>query len=147
MGAEPPRLCDHGKDVIVLAHSYGGVVSSAAENDQARGVVMIIYMTAFVISKGATLVAACGGQLFPWKGSYASDIRAEGAFHDLPETEQGHWTAALTHASLLLPLQIQEHMVGTLGTPRTVRLKSSHHPFPSMPQTVADIVERLSNNV
>lgn len=31
-----------------------------------EGVVMIVYMTAFVVNKGQSLVDVCGGKLLPW---------------------------------------------------------------------------------
>ena len=90
-GAEPPtktleddvaqlhgtleRLCDSGNDIIV-AHSYGGLVSSGAveglekptrqSQGKSGGVLMIVYMVAFIIPKGVSLVGASGGQLMPW---------------------------------------------------------------------------------
>lgn len=91
-GAEPPaktleddvsnlrstlqRLVDPGEDVVVVAHSYGGLVASGAvqglekpvrqQEEKQGGVVMIVYMTAFVVNKGLSLINVCGGQLLPW---------------------------------------------------------------------------------
>ncbi|OGM47897.1 hypothetical protein ABOM_002721 [Aspergillus bombycis] len=198
-GAEPPtktleddvsqlhgtleHLCDSGDDIIVVAHSYGGLVSSGAVEGLERptrqsqgksgGVLTIVYVVAFVVPKGVSLVGASGGQLMPWikvEGSYAyNNIGPEDAFHDLTPSERDRWTASLTHTSLpvfhgtashepwrliptayilgeedqMLPVAIQEHMVGMLGTSETYRLKTSHHPFLSRPQDVADIVAGL----
>ncbi|KAL3477592.1 Alpha/beta hydrolase fold-1 [Aspergillus californicus] len=198
-GAEPPvttlgddvsklhtslqRLCDSGKDIIVVAHSYGGLVSSGAVEGlekptrqvkgQQGGVVMILYMTAFVLPKGLSILRASGGQLMPWirsEGSYSySTAGGEGSFHDLSPAEQSHWLTNLTHTSVsiflgdtthepwhiiptayilgeedrMLPVEMQEYMVKTLGTSQTYRLKASHFPFLSMPQKVADIVEEI----
>ncbi|KAI9925362.1 hypothetical protein ASPWEDRAFT_62807 [Aspergillus wentii DTO 134E9] len=200
IGAEPPtktldddvsalrgviaRLCDAGKRIVVVAHSYGGIVSSSAveglgkeeRNSEGKigGVIEIIYMVAFVVPKGQSLISASGGQLLPWiktEGNYAScTIGPEGAFHDLLKADREKWNAALTHTSLpvfsgissyepwktipttyvlgeedqMLPLAIQEYMVQMLGTKHTYRLKSSHHPFLSMPDTVAEIIEESS---
>lgn len=92
IGAEPPTKtldddvnhlrdvltehCDSGKNVVVVAHSYGGLVSSGAvqglgvqerkANGETGGVSLIIYMTAFVVPKGQSLISASGGQLLPW---------------------------------------------------------------------------------
>ncbi|KNG91216.1 hypothetical protein ANOM_000578 [Aspergillus nomiae NRRL 13137] len=177
------HLCDSGNDIIVVAHSYGGLVSSGAveglekptrqSQGKSGGVLMIIYMVAFIIPKGVSLVGASGGQLMPWikaEGNYAyNKIGPEGAFHDLSPSERDRWTAALTHTSLpvfhgaashepwkvistayilgeedqMLPVGIQEHMAGILGTSQTYRLKTSHHPFLSAPQDVADIIAGL----
>lgn len=91
-GAEPPtktldddvsnlrstlqRLVDSGEDVIVVAHSYGGLVASGAaqglekpvrqQEGKQGGVAMIAYMTAFVVNKGLSLIDVCGGQPLPW---------------------------------------------------------------------------------
>lgn len=92
VGAEPPTKtldddvyhlrdvltehCDSGKNVVVVAHSYGGLVSSGAvqglgvqerkSKGKTGGVSLIIYMTAFVVPKGQSLISASGGQLLPW---------------------------------------------------------------------------------
>lgn len=59
------KLADQGKDVIVLAHSYGGCVASQAVRDvlkderQAKGlvggVVRLVYLTALVLPEGSSL--------------------------------------------------------------------------------------------
>lgn len=43
----------------------------------------------------------------------------------------------------MLPLAVQEFMVGVLGTSRVYRLKASHFPFLSKPGDVAGIVGGL----
>lgn len=89
-GAEPPyktlqddishlheflkSLVHTGKYLIVVAHSYGGVVASGAVAGLSKaerkrqgllgGVSMILYMTAFVIPKGLSLKDTMGGK-FP----------------------------------------------------------------------------------
>ncbi|KAF5857339.1 hypothetical protein ETB97_005954 [Aspergillus alliaceus] len=177
------RLSDSGNEILILAHSYGGLVSSSAVEGfqkserqcqgKTGGVAMIIYMVAFVVPKGQSVVAASGGNLMPWiktEGNYTyCDIGADGAFHDLPPQEQETWIAALRHTALpvfsgvvsyepwhslptayilgeedrMLPLSIQEGMAKMLGTPHMYRLKSSHHPFLSMPKKVAEIIDEL----
>lgn len=47
----------------------------------------------------------------------------------------------------MLPLAVQEYMVGVLGTSRVYRLKASHFPFLSMPGDVAGIVGGLVGEV
>lgn len=92
IGAEPPSktladdvaslrdllttLADKGKDVIVVAHSYGGVVASAAVEgldkstrgtaDKLGGIVKIIYVSAFALDKGQSLLGILGGNFLPW---------------------------------------------------------------------------------
>jgi hypothetical protein len=60
------------KDVVVLAHSYGGMVASQAidsdfgkkvreSHGKSGGVVRIVYMCAFIVLKGESLGSALGG--------------------------------------------------------------------------------------
>ena len=75
--AEATKLVEAGKDVIVLMHSYGGVVGTEAIHEdlskssrQAKGlsggVTSLLYMCAFVLPVGASLGTAFGGQLPPF---------------------------------------------------------------------------------
>lgn len=92
MGADPPskpleddinafhtlliNLADEEKNIIVIAHSYGGVVASSAVDSlsvKARqklgkrgGVVRFIYLAAFALDKGQSLLGMLGGQFLPW---------------------------------------------------------------------------------
>lgn len=52
-------------DVVVLAHSYGGVVATQALAGLTN-VSRIIYLTAFVLDEGESLFAACGSMDPPW---------------------------------------------------------------------------------
>ena len=68
---------EKGKDVIVVCHSYGGVLASeaihqslsrkvrAAEGKEG-GVVHIVYLCAFIIPEGESLASALGGSLPPY---------------------------------------------------------------------------------
>ncbi|KAL3482534.1 Alpha/beta hydrolase fold-1 [Aspergillus californicus] len=200
VGAEPPTktLADdvaslgsvlrqlvnvEGKDVIVVGHSSGGVSASGAVEGlekanrqaagQAGGVVMIVYMAAFALDKGQSLLGMLGGQYLPWmqvEGDYVHcNVGAETAFHDVTPEEQQKWQAELVHTSRevfsgaasyepwhhissayilceedrALPLPFQEMMAAKLGTELTYRLKSSHSPFLSMPDRLADVLQEL----
>lgn len=92
VGAEPPSLtleddvaslrglltalADKGKDIIVVAHSYGGIVASGAsegllkhvraESGNPGGIVKIIYLTAFALDKGQSLLGMLEGVYLPW---------------------------------------------------------------------------------
>lgn len=69
-------LVDEGQDVIVLMHSYGGVVGGNSLDGllspQRRaqglrgGVLHLIYMAAFVIPPGTALDTPFDGQMMPW---------------------------------------------------------------------------------
>ena len=91
-GAEPPSksleddvdnlrrvlvtVADQGKDIIVVAHSYGGVVASSAVEGLAKsaraergnqgGVIKIVYVAAFALDKGQSLLGLLGGNYLPW---------------------------------------------------------------------------------
>ena len=65
-----------GKDVVVVAHSYGGVVASEAVKEElgkkAReskgergGVVRLVYISGFVLDQGASLAGLFGGNFPP----------------------------------------------------------------------------------
>lgn len=92
-GAEPPtielsddvdnlhkvlqKLVDEERDIVVVAHSYGGVVASCAvegldvpalrKAGKTGGVIMLAYLSAFVLPKGASLMDGLHGQWLPWQ--------------------------------------------------------------------------------
>lgn len=92
-GAEPPtielpddvdnlhkvlqQLVDEERDIVVVAHSYGGVVASCAvegldvptlrKAGKTGGVIMLAYLSAFVLPKGASLMDGLHGQWLPWQ--------------------------------------------------------------------------------
>ncbi|KAH7157986.1 Alpha/beta hydrolase fold-1 [Dactylonectria estremocensis] len=126
-GAEPPtieltddvnnlrqvlqRLVDEERDVVVIAHSYGGVVASCAvegfdvaelsKSGKNGGVIMLAYLSAFVLPKGKSLMDGLGGQWLPWQrveGDYCRTTNeAEVFYNDLSVPEQRKWIATMTH--------------------------------------------------
>jgi pimeloyl-ACP methyl ester carboxylesterase len=92
IGAEPPtktllddvaslrevlvKLADDGQDLVVVGHSYGGVVASCAveglsksaraKEGTAGGVIKVVYLAAFAIDKGQSLLGMLGGNYLPW---------------------------------------------------------------------------------
>jgi pimeloyl-ACP methyl ester carboxylesterase len=70
------KHADEGKDIILLCHSYGGLVGSNAVEgfDYASrkaagkkgGVILTVYMSAFMVPKGKSLLDMLGGQPLPW---------------------------------------------------------------------------------
>ncbi|KAH7383492.1 Alpha/beta hydrolase fold-1 [Cadophora sp. MPI-SDFR-AT-0126] len=129
IGAEPPtktladdsvhtraavvRLADAGKKVVVVTHSYGGVVGSCAVEDlgfaqrkaagKEGGVINFVYLSAFALPKGVSLLDALGGNPLPWmnfKGDYVTPNTPEEVFyHDMSPSEQQKWIAQLSHTS------------------------------------------------
>ncbi|KAH7011039.1 Alpha/beta hydrolase fold-1 [Ilyonectria destructans] len=90
---ELQRLIDAGNEVIVVAHSYGGIpVSNAVEGlkhdgkagSRNGGVIMIVYLTAWVIPVGSKLLDHSGDGLSAhWniQGDYASAIDPINVFY------------------------------------------------------------------
>ncbi|KAH6664781.1 Alpha/beta hydrolase fold-1 [Plectosphaerella plurivora] len=74
--AEIEKLVNEGREIVVVAHSYGGVPSSNAVEgfnlkDRAAagkkgGVASVIYMTSFAIPAGTSLMDGVGGVYPPW---------------------------------------------------------------------------------
>ena len=65
-----------GKDVVVVAHSYGGVPAGGAahglsktsrsQDGKSGGVLGLIYMTAHLAPEGTTIIEYFGKQYSPW---------------------------------------------------------------------------------
>ncbi|KAI9053924.1 hypothetical protein LZ554_002869 [Drepanopeziza brunnea f. sp. 'monogermtubi'] len=70
------RLVEEGKEVVLLCHSYGGVVGSCsaegfsvaerAKEGKKGGVRSVVYIAAFMIPKGKSLLDMLGGKPPPW---------------------------------------------------------------------------------
>lgn len=69
-------LADAGKQIVLVVHSYGGMVGSNAVKDlgwQQRaaankkgGVIMMVYLAAFAAPGGTSLVDMLNGSFLPW---------------------------------------------------------------------------------
>lgn len=69
-------LADDGRQIVVVNHSYGGLVGAGAVEDlgyaqrsQAGlpgGVIMVVWMAAFVGLKGESALDKLGGNWLPW---------------------------------------------------------------------------------
>ncbi|PVI02277.1 alpha/beta-hydrolase [Periconia macrospinosa] len=129
VGAEPPnkgladdtaalratleKLADDGKEIVLIVHSYGGLVGQNAleglgyKQRQAvgkkGGVIIFVYLAAFVAPKGATIKAMLGGQFLPWMqfdGDYSHAATPEIVFyHDLSDEAQKAAIAKIKHQS------------------------------------------------
>ncbi|KAJ6035726.1 hypothetical protein N7540_000005 [Penicillium herquei] len=127
-GAEPPsktlsddvnslrkfltNLADEDRDLIVVAHSYGGVVASCAvdglskqfreKEGRAGGVIKVVYLAAFALDKGQSLLGMLGGNLLPWMKVEGDYVLADGAgsvgWQDLPLEAQEKWNSLALHA-------------------------------------------------
>ncbi|KAL2005082.1 hypothetical protein VTN00DRAFT_2932 [Thermoascus crustaceus] len=113
---------DEGRQVVVVCHSYGGLVGAGAvkglefkrrnsegsEGSKGRGkgkggVIMLVYMSAFVVPRGKSLKDMLGGEWLGWMrfdGNYSRSSNEETVFYnDLPPAEQARWISKLTHIS------------------------------------------------
>ncbi|KAH8175185.1 alpha/beta hydrolase family protein [Sarocladium implicatum] len=200
VGAEPPnlnatddalvlkdvlqQLTDRGADVVVVSHSYGGVVAgNALEGFGAKqraaagkkgGVIMNAYITSFAVPKGASLVDLLPNhEYLPWmrrEGNYVYPDTPEEIFYgDLtPEAQQKaiadlSWQSApvfespstyepwndipssylVTDDDKAIVPPAQEGMVSLLGPDAYVEhVNSSHSPFLSHPDVVADFIRK-----
>lgn len=74
--AEIQTLADQGRQVIVVVHSYGGLVGAEATQGlgfkqrkaegKAGGVALLVYLSAFVTPKGASILGMLGGNPLEW---------------------------------------------------------------------------------
>lgn len=70
------EMVDAGRQVVVVNHSYGGLVGAGAveglgyaQRSQAGlpgGVIMVVWMAAFATPKGKSALDMLGGQWLPW---------------------------------------------------------------------------------
>ncbi|TEA11323.1 hypothetical protein C8034_v007805 [Colletotrichum sidae] len=113
---ELDKLVGAGKEVVVYSHSYGGVVASNAVEGYdvasrsaagaSGGVVSIVYASAFMLPKGASLLDLLGGQPLPWmvveedRVVGNATMLPEVGFNDLPASEQEKWAKEMTWTSL-----------------------------------------------
>jgi pimeloyl-ACP methyl ester carboxylesterase len=107
IGAEPPskgltddtvfvqseikKLVDEGKRIVVVTHSYGGMVGAGAvkgleyaerqKQGKHGGVIMLVYMAAFVASRGDSLLKMLGGNYLPWMKVQVIYINSLGLKH------------------------------------------------------------------
>ncbi|KAF5011076.1 hypothetical protein FDECE_2815 [Fusarium decemcellulare] len=172
VGAEPPtktieddssalrgvlqRLADKGDQIVLVVHSYGGLVGANAVDGlgyrqrQAQGlsggVIMFVYMAAFVTPLGKSIKDMLGGQFLPWMNFQGNHVYVDNPkqvfYHDMDEEAQKKTIAALQHQSApvftgtvtyepwhdiecmyffcdddqALPLPIQEQMAQMLGS-------------------------------
>ncbi|RDW56690.1 hypothetical protein BP6252_14042 [Coleophoma cylindrospora] len=107
------KLADAGKKVVVVTHSYGGVVGACAVEDlgfaqrksagKTGGVIQLVFLSAFALPKGASLLDALGGNPLPWmnfQGAYChAENPAEIFYHDLTAADQQKWIAQLSHTA------------------------------------------------
>ncbi|PWY91687.1 alpha/beta-hydrolase [Aspergillus sclerotioniger CBS 115572] len=108
------KLADDGHLVTVIAHSYGGVVSSGAAQGlglaerraagKSGGIIKIVYLAAFAVPAGMSIFTYFGGvapSFWEFKGdqTYANDPEISNPanlfYNDLPRDVQDYWISQL----------------------------------------------------
>lgn len=161
--------------VVVVAHSYGGVPTTQAAD--APDVRHIVFVSAFVLDEGESLLDAVGGVEPDWwhidgplatagderqtpqqlfygdvdaataqAASEALTSQAARSFRD--RVDRVAWrgkptTFVITEQDAIFPVAGQEALAARAGS-RVERLDSSHSPFLSQPEALADIIERAA---
>ncbi|TDZ71783.1 hypothetical protein CTRI78_v001767 [Colletotrichum trifolii] len=83
-------LADEGKQIVLVVHSYGGMVGSnavsglgwqqRAANNKAGGVIMMVYLSAFAAPNNTSLLDMLSGEYLPWMR-----IDGDKVYADTPE--------------------------------------------------------------
>lgn len=163
-------LCTAGP-MIVVAHSYGGIPVSQVSH-QLPHVRHIVYVAAFQLDVGESLLAAVGGRSPPWwivnRDIVTADRRTEMFYNDvrpraaawaqnrlLPSSFAAfteHLTAAAwrhipstyiaCERDQCLPPQMQEAMAQRAE--RIHRLPAGHSPMLSQPKALAEIIKCIA---
>jgi pimeloyl-ACP methyl ester carboxylesterase len=159
-------IAELGEPTVVVGHSYGGVAISEGAEDAAG----LVYLCGFMLDEGQALVDALQHRLPEWievderQGSHLATRTEEVLYADCPAEVAAAAGARLTRQSVAaistplsaaawktvpstyvicdedraVPPPAQEAMAARAGSVR--RLPSSHSPFLSRPDEVAEIV-------
>ncbi|KAI0543781.1 Alpha/beta hydrolase fold-1 [Xylaria curta] len=182
------KLVNEGKEVVLVAHSYGGIVASNSVDGLSitqraaiglkGGVIMILYLAAFAIPIGTDLVENFGGSYAPWwnlSEGFFTPIQPLDVFYADVETSLAEKAVAALKPMPLqmvkdksvydprgtfevgyifaekdqaLPIRAQEAMFSQFPAGSfSARLDSSHSPFLSMPDALADTIENAARYV
>jgi pimeloyl-ACP methyl ester carboxylesterase len=161
------HIADIDGPVVIVAHSYGGVAVSEGAADLPN-VRHIVYLAAFQLDIGESVLAACGGEPPDWwniNGDNVIPLRPHEVFYtDLAPQDSDRAIAQLKPQSLAaftetltaaawrtvpstyvvceqdraIPRPAQEQMSARASYVR--RLSSGHSPFLSMPGDVARLI-------
>ncbi|KAH6613162.1 Alpha/beta hydrolase fold-1 [Boeremia exigua] len=195
-GAEPPnktliddvasvrttleQLINQGREIVLVAHSYGGLVAANATEGLAKehqakvgrkgGVIMLVYLAAFVVPKGKGMADMFGGQLPSWinGNNCIPQNPVELFYHDVGEKDLKQAISQLKHTSAIayhtealyepwqdmpclyffceqdrtIPIATQKAFAASLGTDAfEFTCSASHSPFLSMPDKVVEGLE------
>jgi pimeloyl-ACP methyl ester carboxylesterase len=153
--------------VVLVGHSYGGIpVTEAASAD--LGVAHLVYLCAFQLDVGDSLVSSLGGAVPPWQEVHPTHVRVttpEAVFYNgvaqelttqavaaigLQSTSsltqplsRAAWrelpsTYVVCEQDQAIPVEAQEAMSGRAGT--VLRLDTGHSPFLAAPAELAALL-------
>ncbi|KAI0184663.1 Alpha/beta hydrolase fold-1 [Xylaria flabelliformis] len=181
-------LVNEGKEVVLVAHSYGGIVASnsvdglgikqRATSGVKGGIIMILYLAAFAIPVGTNLLMNFGGSYAAWWNivkDFFTPIEPLDVFYDDVEASLAEKAVAALRPMPLqivkdisaydprgtfeagyifarkdqaLPISTQNVMFSLFPAGSfSARLDSSHSPFLSMPDALADTIENATKYV
>ncbi|TDZ26195.1 hypothetical protein Cob_v001372 [Colletotrichum orbiculare MAFF 240422] len=140
VGAEPPtkglaedaaavraaleRLTAEEKEIVLVVHSYGGLVGAnavrglgfkeRAKEGKKGGVILYVYLTAFVVPAGKSVKEMLGGQFLPWMkfeetGHVYAQTPEDIFYHDVEPATQEKAIAALQHQSAPVFADVVDH--------------------------------------
>ena len=165
------RLTSIEGPVVVVAHSYGGAAVSEGASG-VSGVQHIIYLAAFQLDVGESLLGFAGGKPPPWQiidgdlvtpvtphATFYGDVdshEADRAVDQLLPTSMSAFTETLNSAAWktipssyivceqdhAIPVFLQEQMALRAST--TYRLSSSHSPFLSRTSDLVALIEKIA---
>lgn len=146
-----------GRDVIIVAHSYGGMVGNSAMKGLARPkqntftatkdpsghVIGLVLIASFFTQTGVGFMEGFGGKPPPsWtmdsKSGFViiSDDLRDLFYHDLPEEEGNYWVSKFAKQSLKAFVEGGEHAyAGWQDVPVWYLETSQDHAFPVQAQT------------
>jgi pimeloyl-ACP methyl ester carboxylesterase len=105
-------LADGGHDIVIILHSYGGIPGTQAVAGLSKtsrlaegkkgGVIALVYLCAFLLQKGESLVSFEGGlnPSYTVIDDHVLPPPLEFCYSDLPAEEAAAWYAMLKHMSL-----------------------------------------------
>ncbi|KAI2607873.1 alpha/beta-hydrolase [Hypoxylon sp. NC1633] len=115
------RFRDAGRNVFVLCHSSGGV--SGSNSVAGFDNVGVIFVSAFAIAKGKSMVEIGGGPPQPWMDIQGDRIilrpetLSRTAYNDLSEEDQSKWAKELSPTSIALFEGVSQYEPWSEGVP------------------------------
>jgi pimeloyl-ACP methyl ester carboxylesterase len=160
--------------VVVVGHSYGGIPITEAATAE-LGVAHLVYLCAFQLDVGDSLVGSLGGEVPPWQELHETHVRVttpEAVFYNGVSPEltgqavahlqlqstgsvaqplsRAAWrelpsTYIVCEQDQAIPVFAQEAMSARAGT--VLRLDAGHSPFLSQPAELAAVLRKVLGQV